>query len=76
TIHTPYRINLIPDAPLIKKMCDEESLPFTISGAGSTLLIISKDDDIIKKLIKQKYKVQYDFLSLRINENGPIIKEE
>ena len=76
TIHTPYRINLIPDAPLIKKMCDEEGLPFTISGAGSTLLIISKDDDIIKKLIKQKYKVQYDFLSLRINENGPSIKEE
>ena len=33
-------------------MCDEEGLPFTISGAGSTLLIISKDDDIIKKLIK------------------------
>ena len=73
-IHTPYRLNLIPDAEKIKSIAFMNNLPFAISGAGSSLLILSKDDEIIKKLKDEIYHVHYNFYDLKIDKVGATIE--
>jgi len=73
-IHTPYRINLITDAEKIKNIAFMNNLPFAISGAGSSLLILSKDDEIIKKLKDEIYHVHYNFYDLKIDKVGATIE--
>ncbi len=75
-IHTPYRLGLIPDAEKIKEIAKANDCPFTISGSGSTLLIISKDDSIITKFESKHYSVNYKFMSLTVNECGATISEK
>ncbi len=74
-IHTPYRIKLIPDADKVAKIAKENGCPFTISGSGSTLLVISKDESIIEKLKAENYSVAYEFKCLGVNETGITIEE-
>lgn len=49
-LHEPYRAKLIKEYSYLKDICKKEELPFAISGSGSTMLIISKDLDILNKL--------------------------
>ena len=74
-MHTPYRLQLIPDSDKIKNIADKYGLPFTISGAGSSLLIISDNDEVIEALEKENYKIKFRFVELSVNHSGAIIKE-
>ncbi|MCQ2799616.1 MAG: threonine synthase [Bacilli bacterium] len=62
-IHVPYRSTLIADYEKVKTLCDAFGLPMTISGSGSTLLIIYKQGmkikDFIEALGKEKMKYPY-----------------
>jgi threonine synthase len=74
-IHVPYRLPLITDAKKVKAIAEKAHLPFTISGAGSSLLLLSHGDEILKELRKESYAVPYRFLSLRVRNEGATIKE-
>jgi threonine synthase len=39
-LHVPYRLSLIPEADKLQNIACKNHLPFTISGAGSSLLIL------------------------------------
>lgn len=43
--HVPYRQELIPDFAVFAAFAEAHALPFTISGSGSTLLMITTVDD-------------------------------
>ncbi len=75
TIHTPYRISLIPDAQKIRSIASDANLPFAISGAGSSLLILSHNDEIINDLKNEKYGVSYRFIDLKVDKTGAVLKE-
>lgn len=75
-IHTPYRLKLIPDADKIGALAKANGCPFTISGSGSTLLIISSDESIISKLEKEDYSVKYRFMCLSVNKDGATVEEK
>jgi len=49
-LHEPYRKKLIKEYDLLKEICDKENIPCSISGSGSTLLVITKDLRILNKL--------------------------
>ena len=49
-LHEPYRSKLIKEYDSLKKLCCENSIPFAISGSGSTMLLITKDLNILNKL--------------------------
>lgn len=49
-LHEPYRGKLIKEYNEIKKIANDSNSAFCISGSGSTMLIISYDDNIINKL--------------------------
>lgn len=55
-LHEPYRSKLIESYSNVKDIVDKYRLPFAISGSGSTMLIISKDDLILNDL--KKYNAQ------------------
>ncbi len=42
-LHEPYRMSLIKDSSLIKKIAHDNDYSFSISGAGPSLLVISKN---------------------------------
>jgi threonine synthase len=74
-IHEPYRLPLIPAGQEIKDIAKRYHLPCSISGAGSSILIISKNTEIIEKIKELKLPVDYEFKVLEINSKGSIIKE-
>lgn len=65
-IHEPYRMPLIKSATDIKKIINDNGLPICISGSGSSLLIISKNAEIIKKISF----FDWQFLKLDIDKEG------
>lgn len=70
-IHEPYRGKLIPNYDLIKNICSKENVAFSISGSGSTMLVIARDLSIIKKLEEFNYQIKV----LNVG-SGVIIEEE
>lgn len=70
-IHEPYRKTLIKEYDNIKDICIKNGAKgFTISGSGSTMLVISDKPDFSKKItIKDDCRV----LDLKIDNNGSII---
>lgn len=62
-IHVPYRSTLIADYDKVKAICDAHNLPMTISGSGSTLLIIYKQGMKIKEVMRElkNEKMKYPF---------------
>ena len=77
-IHEPYRYKLIPEINEIKKIIDESSaITYYLSGAGSTIMIILKEDDHkSEKFIEEKIKNlknDYTLLPLEIDDNGAFI---
>ena len=67
-LHVPYRMHLIKDYENIRKKCmDAGAAAFTISGSGSTMLVISKYDNFSQKLaLDNSYKI-YD---LNVDNEG------
>lgn len=57
-LHEPYRGKLIPGYQEIKEICRKEKVAFAISGSGSSMLIIAKDEAIVSKLKKFKYDIK------------------
>lgn len=49
-LHEPYRKKLIKEYDKVKQICDEKGLALAISGSGSTMLVIGKDEQIINRL--------------------------
>ena len=49
-MHEPYRIPQIPGANIVKEFAKENGLPVFLSGSGSTMIIIFKDNLDYSKL--------------------------
>lgn len=52
-IHQNYRASLIPEFTHLKQFVDKNAIGLCISGAGSTMLCLYKNDNFISKLKKQ-----------------------
>lgn len=73
-IHQPYRKELIKDYDRIEKIClDNKAISMVLSGAGPTMLAISKIDNLSSK-IKQSLPENYLILDLNLNSKGAIIQ--
>ena len=70
-IHQPYRFPIIDDSLIFLDYARENKLPFVISGAGPTLLLLSKEKPIIK--VKTKHNWQY--LNLKVCKEGSVSYE-
>lgn len=70
--HEPYRMPLIKDSMEIKELAHKKGYAFAISGAGPTLLVVSKDD------IKDTFDKFSDFTvyKLSVAHDGAIVEEE
>ena len=70
-MHEPYRMPLIKGANEIKKVCHNANMAFAISGAGPSLLVISKEDvgDTFKDFS------DYTVYKLEVAQNGAIVEE-
>ena len=49
-IHQPYRRSLIADYGIIEDMCKEQGAAFCLSGAGPTLLCVTRSNDLAQLL--------------------------
>lgn len=81
-VHVPYRLPLIKEGGSVRDICAKYLLPFTISGAGSSLLVIYKKDhedvaDLLVAELKKKLKGTWVFKKLSsVPEGASIFKEE
>lgn len=67
-IHEKYRKNLIPEFENIRGICeDNNSLGFFISGAGPTLINISKDFNLMEKIERYIKKLKNDWQSYAVS---------
>ena len=74
-IHVPYRLPLIKEGSKIMEICMRFHLPFTISGAGSSLIVIAHKDraEVIEKLkraIETECSEKWQVEKLSICHNG------
>lgn len=67
-LHVPYRKKLIPEYDNIKNICMQNgAAAFTISGSGSTMIVLSKYDNFSNRIdLDSNYKI-YD---LNIDNDG------
>lgn len=77
-VHEPYRLKLIPEINEIEKIIDEsEALGHYLSGAGSTIMLVLKNDDktsedeIKNKLNKLSHS--YEVIGLDIDKKGAFL---
>ena len=72
-IHQNYRKSLIPDYDTIQQMVEEAGGVFAMSGAGPTLLAVSKSDALQKALeekLPQNTQAHWRILPLQIDDEG------
>lgn len=70
-LHEPYRLSLIENADIIKKIAKENNASAYISGAGPTMLVISKND------ISNKFEFEnWKKISVNINNKGAYVYEK
>jgi threonine synthase len=79
-LHVPYRLPLIEDGDLVRKAAEEAGFPFTISGAGSSLLVLYRKDDSAKKdalvkTLKRLLPASWRYLELSDEKSGASVKE-
>jgi len=79
-LHVPYRLPLIEGGERVQKAAKEAHLPFTISGAGSSLLVLYRRDEAQKKdafvgSLKSLLKGEWRYLDLIEEKNGAKVKE-
>ena len=72
-IHQPYRRKLINDFDAIEKLVKENNAAFALSGAGPTLLCVTKDADlpeILKTELLRITQANWTVLPLKAEMNG------
>jgi threonine synthase len=79
-LHVPYRLPLIQNGDLVQKAAEEAGLPFTISGAGSSLLVLYRKDDeakkdVFAKMVASRLPEGWRYLELSEEKNGASVKE-
>ena len=57
-LHEPYSAKLIKGYDQLKSICNDNNCAFAISGSGSTMLIVSYNEDIINKIKHIGYEVK------------------
>lgn len=69
-LHEPYRAKLIDGYDEIKRLCNDNNIAFAISGSGSTMLAISREniDDLLAN-------VKYEKKSLEIGQGVKIWRD-
>ena len=70
-IHEPYRYPLIKDSDIVNKYANDNDAVCLISGAGSTLLLISK-----KQLNNIELLKEWRFEQVKVNNEGAYIYEK
>lgn len=70
-IHEPYRYKLIKDSDVVINYAKNNNAVCLISGAGSTLLLISKD-----KINKIEQLKEWQFKEVTVNNKGAYIYEK
>lgn len=78
-VHVPYRLPLIAEGQAVEAVAEKHNLPFTISGAGSSMLILYslKDEAIINETIKdlqEKVGSTCEIKPLRFDEDGAMLE--
>jgi len=73
-MHEPYRLPLIEMANEIKNIAYENNASCTLSGSGSTLLVISKNLDVID-IIKKKIDSSWIVKTLKVDNIGARVIE-
>jgi threonine synthase len=80
-IHYPYRMPLIPNSQVLEGLAKQYHLPFTLSGAGSTLLVLFRKDnkkplqDFKKAVSSLKLTPKVTLKELSLNSEGATLKE-
>lgn len=78
-LHVPYRLPLIHDAEKIQSLAEINALPFTISGAGSSLLVLYRKDDLVSlarfREAAAKSCPEFAQCPLSINRSGATLQE-
>jgi homoserine kinase len=73
TLHEPYRYPLIPGGLKLKETLERQGHAVAISGSGSTLLIVSKNEDLDRLQIDSNWdirKVVIDYQGVEIISQG------
>lgn len=79
-IHVPYRLPLIVGGSAVEEKAALHHLPFTISGAGSTLLVLyrrdaPKEKEAFLQEIKAILSPEWRFRDLALEKKGATLKE-
>lgn len=72
-IHQPYRRKLISDYDVIEQLIKSNGAAFALSGAGPTLLCVTKNTElaeILKTELPQKTKANWTVMPLKAEHNG------
>lgn len=70
-MHEPYRMKLIKDSDKIREIAKNNGWAFALSGAGPSLLVISKEDINDKFLKFNNWKI----FNLTVGQEGAIVSE-
>ena len=73
-MHQPFRFPLIKDAPIFLAFARENHIPCALSGSGSTLLMITKED-ITDELKKLSVEAKWEFLVLKPDRRGTTMED-
>ena len=68
-LHEPYRGKLIKDYEAIKNDLKDLECAFAISGSGSTMLVITKDE---KEILEKLKKYGYDTKVVKVGEKATV----
>ena len=72
-IHQPYRRSLIADYGIIESMCKEQGAAFCLSGAGPTLLCVTRSDSLaayLREALPPVTAANWTVHELRAEHNG------
>ena len=72
-IHQPYRRSLIADYDVIESMVQAQGAAFCLSGAGPTLLCVTRNgelESVLKNKLPALTKANWTVLSLQAEHNG------
>lgn len=78
-IHVPYRRSLISCFSVLEQISNKLHLPFTISGSGSTMIYIIRDNQqkaLLKELNTLKATYNFDISVVKEDKVGATIKED
>ena len=72
-IHQPYRRSLIADYGIIEDMCKNKGAAFCLSGAGPTLLCVTRSDSLaayLKQQLPSVTQANWTVLELEADHKG------